>query len=172
MCCRETRGLIEAAYKQVTRRVHRWRASLRRRRGDVHRETPPGGWFVHDAGSDLGTQHVRHAQPAPTERRPPVINAASMRPPTTKGHPQGSRGPQPAASARPPPTTGHPQGSRVEGVAPSTPRGRAPRHNAGWLAGPRRGITPWDTSGSPRATGADGAAPSRDQCDLDEAAYN
>ncbi len=40
------------------------------------------GWFVCDAGSDLATHWVRHAQPAPTERRPPGINAASARPPT------------------------------------------------------------------------------------------
>jgi hypothetical protein len=42
---------------------------------------------------------------------------------------------RPAVQARPPTTTGHPQGSLVEGVAPSTPRGRTSRNNAGsWLA--------------------------------------
>jgi hypothetical protein len=91
----------------------------------------------------------------------------------SNGHPQGSRGAKPAASARPPPTTGYPKGSRVEGVAPSTPRGRASRDNAGsWWVCPRRGITPWGALGSPRATGADGAAPSRDERGLGEAAYN
>ncbi len=43
-----------------------------------------GSWLALDAESHLGVHRVRHAQPAPTERRPPGVNAASSRPPTNR----------------------------------------------------------------------------------------
>jgi len=105
VCCRETRGLIEAAYKQVTRRVHRWRASLRRRHGNAHRATPPGRGWPSTRSHTLG-----------------CIGFATRNRRRRSGALQGSTRPHRGRLQ-----TGHPQGSPMEGAASTTPKLGCPR---------------------------------------------
>jgi hypothetical protein len=118
---RPRRGHLQ---QQGTRRVEGWRGvAPSTPRGGAPRYTA-GSWLALDAYSHLATHQFRHAQPAPTERRPPGINAASSRPPTTitrRGH----------AVPNPRPRRGHlqQQGTRrVEGWRASLRRRRGDAH--------------------------------------------
>jgi hypothetical protein len=110
------------------------------------------------------------AQPAPTERRPPGVKTASARPPTTGAAAGFTRGAscglcEAAYNNRSP--AGFTDGGRRSVDAAGT-RTATQRRVGGWSA--TRG-TPWVASGSPRTTGADGAAPSMSESGLGEAAY-
>jgi hypothetical protein len=103
--------------------------------GDAHRETTPGRMVVGPRRVDHTLKRIRFATRNRRRRSGALQGTTRPRRGRLQWAPAGftrgkTRGLSEATS-----NNGYPQGSLVEGVAPSTPRGRTPPNNAGRLDG-------------------------------------